>query len=91
MCRGATGPHTGPDRREARPVGVARGEDRPPSVAFTKQHASGPAVDTARLRAEIDGDVREANELMRARISEALRRELTPKVVVAGNESSTQS
>ena len=53
--------------------------------------ASGPAVDAVRLRAEIDGHVREANEQMRARISEELRRELTPKVVVAGNESSTQS
>jgi hypothetical protein len=52
--------------------------------------AVAPAVDAARLRAEIVGYVRELNEQMRMRISEDLRRELTPKVV-SGNAPTTRS
>jgi hypothetical protein len=51
--------------------------------------ASDP-VDAARLRAEIAGYLREANERMRMKISEELRRG-TPKVVVPATEPSTQS
>jgi hypothetical protein len=53
--------------------------------------AAGPAVDAGRIRAEIDGYMRALNEQMRTKLSEDLRRELAPKIVVAANEPTTES
>lgn len=43
-------------------------------------------VDTQMFRSEIDAYVRELNERMRETLNRDLRRELTPKVVLASNE-----
>jgi len=47
-------------------------------------------ADAVRFRAEIDGYVRALNEQLKATLSEDLRRELTPKVVLATNELRTR-
>ena len=49
------------------------------------------AVDTQLFRDEIDGYVRELNRQMRTTLSQDLRRELAPKVVLASNELRTRS
>jgi Trm5-related predicted tRNA methylase len=75
------------------------------SVGLLAQHATGaetlavhkaPAaaefvVDARLLRSEIDGYVREINRQMRTTLTEDLRRDLAPKVVVATNELRTTS
>ena len=75
------------------------------SVGLLAQHATGaetltvqkaPAaaefvVDAELLRSEIDGYVREINRQMRTTLTEDLRRDLAPKVVVATNELRTRS
>ena len=49
------------------------------------------AVDTQLFRNEIDGYVRELNRQMRTTLSQDLRRDLAPKVVLASNELRTRS
>jgi Trm5-related predicted tRNA methylase len=48
-------------------------------------------VDAKLFRNEIDGYVRELNRQMRETLNEELRRELAPKVVLAGDELRTRS
>jgi hypothetical protein len=48
-------------------------------------------VDSQLFRAEIDGYVRELNRQLRTTLNEDLRRELTPKIVLATNELRTRS
>jgi hypothetical protein len=75
------------------------------SVGLLAQHATGaetPAVqkapvadvlvvDSQLFRNDIDAYVRELNRQMREALSEELRRELAPKVVLASNELRTRS
>jgi hypothetical protein len=49
------------------------------------------AVDTQLFRNDIDGYVRELNRQMRTTLSQDLRRDLAPKVVLASNELRTRS
>jgi hypothetical protein len=49
------------------------------------------AVDTQLFRDEIDGYVRELNKQLRTTLSQDLRRDLAPKVVLASNELRTRS
>ena len=49
-----------------------------------------PSVAAPSFRAEIDSYVREINERVRTTLNEDLRRELTQKVVFAGNELRTR-
>lgn len=49
------------------------------------------AVDSQLFRNEIDGYVRELNRQLRTTLSEDLRRDLAPKVVLASNELRTRS
>lgn len=49
-----------------------------------------PSVVAPSFRAEIDSYVREINERVRTTLNEDLRRELTQKVVFAGNELRTR-
>lgn len=49
------------------------------------------AVDAQLFRDEIDGYVRELNRQLRTTLSEDLRRDLAPKVVLASNELRTRS
>ena len=49
------------------------------------------AVDTQLFRNEIDGYVRELNRQLRTTLSQDLRRDLAPKVVLASNELRTRS
>jgi hypothetical protein len=49
------------------------------------------AVDAQLFRDEIDGYVRELNRQMRTTLSQDLRRELAPKVVLASNELRTRT
>jgi hypothetical protein len=49
------------------------------------------AVDAQLFRDEIDGYVRELNRQLRTTLSQDLRRELAPKVVLASNELRTRS
>ena len=48
-------------------------------------------VDAGLFRSEIEGYVRELNRQMRVTVNEDLRRELSPKVVLAVNELRTRS
>jgi hypothetical protein len=48
-------------------------------------------VDAQLFRAEIDGYVRELGRQLRTTLNQELRRELTPKVVLASNELRTRS
>jgi hypothetical protein len=48
-------------------------------------------VDTQTFRSEIDGYVRELNRQLRTTLDEDLRRELAPKIVLAGNSRLTRS
>ena len=48
-------------------------------------------VDARLFRAEIDGYVRELGRQLRTTLNQELRRELTPKVVLASNELRTRS
>lgn len=48
-------------------------------------------VDAQLFRAEIDGYVREHNRQLRETLSRELRRDLTPKVVLASNELRARS
>ena len=48
-------------------------------------------VDTQIFRSEIDGYVRELNRQLRTTLDEDLRRELAPKIVLAGNSRLTRS
>ena len=75
------------------------------SVGLLAQHATGAetlvvqkaplvteyAVDTQLFRNEIDGYVRELNRQLRTTLSQDLRRDLAPKVVLASNELRTRS
>jgi hypothetical protein len=47
-------------------------------------------VDAQLFRSEIEGYVRELNREMRTNLSNDLRRELTPKIVLASNELRTR-
>ena len=49
------------------------------------------AVDTQQFRNEIDGYVRELNRQLRTTLSQDLRRDLAPKVVLASNELRTRT
>jgi hypothetical protein len=74
------------------------------SVGLLAQHATGAeaplrqraplatefVVDAELFRTEIEGYVRELNERMRTTLSDDLRRELTPKNVLASNEVRTR-
>ena len=55
-----------------------------------KAPAQTHVVDAAVFRAEVDAYVRELNERLRTTLSEDLRRELAPKIVLATEESRTQ-
>jgi hypothetical protein len=48
-------------------------------------------IDAQLFRSEIEGYVRELNRQMRVTLNEDLRRELSPKVVLAVNELRTRS
>ena len=75
------------------------------SVGLLAQHATGAenpvvqkaplvadnVVDAQLFRNEIDGHIRELNRQLRTTLNQDLRRELTPKVVVATNELRTRS
>ena len=75
------------------------------SVGLLAQHATGAeipvvqkapqateyVVDSQLFRTEIDGYVRELNRQLRETLSDDLRRELSPKVVLASNELRTRS
>lgn len=75
------------------------------SVALLAQHATGaelPVVQKASLateytvdaqlfRTEIDGYVRELNRQLRTTLNDDLRRQLSPKIVLASNELRTRS
>jgi Trm5-related predicted tRNA methylase len=75
------------------------------SVGLLAQHATGAEipvvqkapqateyiVDSQLFRNEIDGYVRELNRQLRETLSEDLRRELSPKIVLASNELRTRS
>lgn len=75
------------------------------SVGLLAQHATGAeipvqkapvvaeafVVDSQLFRNDIDSYVRELNRQMREALSEELRRELAPKVVLASNELRTRS
>ena len=75
------------------------------AASLLAQHATGAEAETAqtapratelvadgqRFRSEIDGYVRELNRQMRETLSQELRRELGPKVVLAVNELRTRS
>ena len=75
------------------------------SVGLLAQHATGAetpvvqkapvadviVVDSQLFRDDIDAYVRELNRQMREALSEELRRELAPKVVLASNELRTRS
>lgn len=70
------------------------------SVSLLAEHAAGaegpvlqkapvtaePTVNAQLFRNEIENYVRELNEQMRTTLSEDLRRELAPKIVLASNE-----
>jgi hypothetical protein len=74
-------------------------------VGLLAQHATGAetpvvqkapeateyVVDAQAFRSEIDGYVRELNRQLRTTLNEDLRRELSPKVVLAANELRTRS
>jgi hypothetical protein len=73
------------------------------SVGLLAQHATGAetpvvqkapvadVVDTQLFRNDIESHVRELNRQMREALSEELRRELKPAVVLASNELRTRS
>ena len=75
------------------------------SVGLLAQHATGAeipvvqkapqateyAVDAQLFRSEIDGYVRELNRQLRTTLNEDLRRDLSPKIVLASNELRTRS
>jgi hypothetical protein len=76
------------------------------SVSLLAQHATGAenevvqkapvvaelvVVDAQLFRDEIDGYVRELNRQMRTTLNEDLRRELSPKIVLANNELRSRS
>lgn len=75
------------------------------SVGLLAQHAAGAEAEVARempkaeefvvdvplFRSEIDGYVRELNRQMREALTEELRRELAPKVILASDELRTRS
>ena len=75
------------------------------SVGLLAQHATGAeipvvqkapqateyVVDSQLFRTEIDGYVRELNRQLRETLSDDLRRELSPKIVLASNELRTRS
>ena len=60
-------------------------------TAQTAPRATELVADGQRFRSEIDGYVRELNRQMRETLSQELRRELGPKVVLAVNELRTRS
>jgi hypothetical protein len=75
------------------------------SVGLLAQHATGAeipgvqkapqateyVVDSQLFRNEIDGYVRDLNRQLRETLSEDLRRELSPKIVLASNELRARS
>jgi len=75
------------------------------SVGLLAQHATGAeipvvqkapqatvyVVDSQLFRTEIDGYVRDLNRQLRETLSEDLRRELSPKIVLASNELRARS
>ena len=76
-------------------IGLSAGLQAQPAASAeagrVQKAAAVEIVDAQAFRGEIEGYVRELNRQMRVKLSEDLRRELAPKVVLAVNEPRTRS